>query len=110
MNCELQMTNDERAPGSKRASRFAISARHSSIVIRHCLPLALLFAPHAVQACSVCFGNNDSKMSQGMMAGVLVLLLVVLSVLGGFAALFVFLARKAAAAAALEHQSTESKV
>jgi len=45
-----------------------------------------------------------------MLAGVLVLLLVVLSVLGGFAALFIFLARKAAAVAALENQSTESKV
>ncbi|HTD68723.1 MAG TPA: hypothetical protein VK846_19555 [Candidatus Limnocylindria bacterium] len=72
------------------------------------LAAPLLFAPSAAQACSVCFGG-DSKLSQGMMAGVLVLLLVVLSVLGGFVALFVFLARKAAAAAALDHQSTESK-
>jgi hypothetical protein len=70
--------------------------------------LALLAAPRA-HACAVCFGNSDDKMSQGMLAGVLVLLLIVLSVLGGFAALFFFLARKAAAVAALEKQSTESK-
>jgi len=73
------------------------------------LALASLFAPRVAQACAVCFGNSDSKLSQGMLAGVLVLLLVVLSVLGGFVALFIFLARKAAAAAALENQSTESK-
>ncbi len=72
------------------------------------LALALLAAPRA-QACAVCFGNSDSKLTQGMYAGVLVLLLVVLGVLGGFAAFFIFLARKASATAALEKQSTESK-
>ena len=72
------------------------------------LVLALLLAPHAAQACSVCFGG-DSQLSKGMLAGVLVLLLVVLSVLGGFVALFVYLARRAAAVAALENQSSESK-
>jgi len=36
-------------------------------------------------------------MTQGMLAGVLVLLLVVLGVLGGFVALFVYLARRSAA-------------
>jgi hypothetical protein len=71
--------------------------------------LALLLAPRAVQACSVCFGGSDSQLSQGMFAGVLVLLLVVMSVLGGFVALFVYLARRAAATAALENQSSESK-
>lgn len=73
------------------------------------LALAALLTPRAAQACAVCFGNSDSKLSQGMLAGVLVLLLVVLSVLGGFVALFVYLARRAAATAALENQSTESK-
>ncbi len=72
------------------------------------MALALLAAPRA-QACAVCFGNSDDKMTQGMLAGVLVLLLVVLSVLGAFVALFIFLARRAAAVAALEKQSTESK-
>lgn len=73
------------------------------------IALALLGLPRAAHACAVCFGNSDSKLSQGMMAGVLVLLLVVLTVLGGFAALFIFLARRAATVAALEKQSTESK-
>lgn len=58
--------------------------------------LALFCAPHA-QACAVCFGNSESKMTQGMLAGVFVLLFVVLAVLGGFVALFVHLARRSAA-------------
>ena len=70
----------------------------------------LLLMPRAAHACSVCFGNSDSKLSQGMLAGVLVLLLFVIAVLGGFVALFVYLARRAAAVAALDNQSTESKV
>ena len=73
------------------------------------LAFAILLAPRAAHACAVCFGNSDSKLSQGMLAGVLVLLLVVLAVLGGFVALFIYLARRAAAVAALEKQSTESK-
>ena len=70
------------------------------------LSLGLLFNPIVAQACSVCFGGTDSQLRRGMIAGVLVLLLVVLSVLGGFVALFVYLARRAAATAALENQST----
>jgi hypothetical protein len=73
------------------------------------LALALLFAPGSAQACAVCFGNSDSKLSQGMLAGVLVLLLFVLAVLGGFVALFVYFARRAAAIEALDNQSTELK-
>lgn len=69
----------------------------------------MFFAPHAAQACAVCFGNSDSKLMQGMLAGVFVLLFCVLAVLGGFVALFIFLARKAAATAALDNASTESK-
>jgi hypothetical protein len=111
MNDEFQMTNDERTLGSKRAFRFRVSdlIRHSSFVIRHCVPLALFLLPRSAHACAVCFGNSDSKLTKGMLAGVLVLLLVVLSVLGGFAALFIYLARRAAATAALDNQSTESK-
>ena len=73
------------------------------------IALALLFAPRAAHACTVCFGNSDSKLTQGMLAGVLVLLMFVIAVLGGFVALFVYLARRAAAIAALENESPESK-
>lgn len=70
------------------------------------LGLAAFFAPMTVRACSVCFGNSDSQLVKGMNAGVLVLLLVVLAVLGGFAALFVHIARRSAAAA-LEESSAK---
>src|SRR6185369_12716591 len=90
------------APFSIRNRRPAISAVASAALV--------LFVPGAARACSVCFGNSDSKLTEGMLAGVLVLLFVVLSVLGGFVALFICLARRAAAAAALENQSIESKV
>ena len=73
------------------------------------LVLALLLAPQALQACTVCFGDSNSKLTEGMLAGVFVLLFCVLAVLGGFVALFIFLARKAAAAEALDNASTESK-
>jgi len=65
----------------------------------------LVAAAPRVHACAVCFGNTDSNMAHGMLAGVLVLLFVVLSVLGGFVALFVYLARKSAEAAAADQQS-----
>jgi hypothetical protein len=73
------------------------------------LVLALVLAPRAAEACTVCFGDSNSKLTQGMLAGVFVLLFCVLSVLGGFVALFIFLARKAAATEALDNASTESK-
>jgi hypothetical protein len=68
--------------------------------------LAAFFVPSAAHACAVCFGNTDSQLSKGMLAGVLVLLFVVIAVLGGFVALFVHLARRSAAAAR-EETSTE---
>ena len=71
------------------------------------LGLTAFFAPTAAQACAVCFGNSDSQLSRGMIAGVLVLLLCVIAVLGGFVALFVLLARRAAAVAAADRESAE---
>lgn len=73
------------------------------------LLLLLCVAAPRVQACATCFGDPNSNMTQGMLAGVLVLLLIVVAVLGGFIALFVHLARKSAAVAALENQTPESK-
>jgi hypothetical protein len=70
------------------------------------LGLTAFFTPSIARACAVCFGNSDSQLMQGMFAGVLVLLLVVLLVLGGFVALFIYLARRSAAVAALDKQST----
>jgi hypothetical protein len=89
-----------------RNRQSAMARRMSTFGLKAVAAIALSLAPSAAHACTVCFGNSDSKLTQGMLAGVLVLLLVILSVLGGFVALFIYLARRAAAVAALENQST----
>jgi hypothetical protein len=99
-------------PRRKEAEKeklFASRPLCFSALNRVAIALAVGVVPGAARACSVCFGNSDSNLTQGMLAGVLVLLLVVLSVLGGFVALFIYLARRAAATA-LEDQSTEPKL
>lgn len=53
-------------------------------------------APEAAIACAACFGRSDSKLAQGMNLGIFTLLLLVLGVLGGFAAFFIYLARRSA--------------
>lgn len=65
--------------------------------------LALCLAPQALLACSACFGKSDSKMAEGMNAGIFALLVVVVCVLAGIASFFVFLARKSAAANAAQN-------
>ena len=49
----------------------------------------LLFAASA-QACPVCFGNAESKLTQGAQAGVVLMLGVVYAVLLGFASVTAF--------------------
>ena len=48
----------------------------------------LALAPAAAEACAVCFGAADSKMAEGMNAGILALLVVVVVVQIGFVAMF----------------------
>ena len=66
------------------------------------LLIAVLFlisvAPRSVQACAACYGQSDSPLAAGMNWGILSLLVVITSVLGGVAAFFVFLVRKSVAA------------
>ncbi len=65
-----------------------------SLAILACLGALLNAQP--VLACSVCYGDPNSAMSQGAQAGVLVLLGVVGVVLTGLASLLVFWMRRAA--------------
>ena len=55
-----------------------------------------LLSAQAAPACSVCFGDPTSNISQGAQAGMLVLLGVVGSVLLAFAGLLIFWIRRAA--------------
>ncbi len=55
--------------------------------------------PMDVSACSACFGETGSPMAKGLSMGVLFLIGVVLVVLGGVVTFFIYLARRARAAA-----------
>lgn len=55
----------------------------SAIVMASCAGVCL-----NVHACSVCFGDPQSSLTMGLHMGVLTLLIIVLLVLGGFAAFF----------------------
>jgi hypothetical protein len=57
--------------------------------------LVILGAPRVVLACPVCFGQNDSPMAQAMNLGIILMLVVVVGVLAGFAAFFISLVRRA---------------
>ena len=65
-----------------------------SLAILTCLGVLLSAQP--VMACSVCYGDPNSAMTQGAQAGVLVLLGVVAAVLTGLASLLLFWMRRAA--------------
>ena len=74
-------------------------------LIRQCVPLAALAmaaAPESVLACATCFGKSDSDLAKAMNWGILSLLAVVVFVLGGIAAFFIYLARRAAMTAGAE--------
>ena len=62
------------------------------------LVLGLAGQAQSVFACAACFGKSDSPLAQGMNWGIFSLLAVVICVLGGIAAFFIYLARKAAKA------------
>lgn len=62
------------------------------------LIVLLVLAPSPALACATCFGDSDSDMAKGMKMGVLSLLAVVVFVLAGFAAFFVFLVRRSSLA------------
>ena len=68
-------------------------------VIRQCVLLAALTmaaAPQSALACATCFGKSDSDLAKAMNWGILSLLAVVVFVLSGIAAFFIYLARRAA--------------
>ncbi|PYK63287.1 MAG: hypothetical protein DME21_03415 [Verrucomicrobia bacterium] len=58
--------------------------------------VVMIAAPQELLACAACYGKSDSALAQGMNWGILSLLAVVVFVLGGIAAFFVYLAKRAA--------------
>ena len=57
---------------------------------------AVVHGAPAAQACATCFGKSDSKLAAGMNWGIFTLLVVVLGVLTGISAFFIFIARRSA--------------
>ena len=78
---------------------------NESLAIITCLSALLSTQP--ALACSVCYGDPDSAMSQGIQAGLLVLLGVVVMVLTGIASLMIFWMRRAAYLNALEEANRQ---
>ena len=68
--------------------------------------LIVLFAvPRAALACPVCFGQNDSPLAAAMNTVIVFMLGIVVCVLAAFASFFIYLMRRAKAAAR-ESEST----
>jgi hypothetical protein len=77
------------------------------------ITLVLLAAPRAALACPVCFGQSDAPMAQAMNKGIMLMLVVIVAVLGGFASFIVTLVRRARLAelaAAEQHEPQEGTV
>ena len=74
------------------------------------LSLALLLAlPAKTFACAACYsGQADSSMTEGMNWGIFTLLGVIVPVLGGFMAFFIYLLRKSEAMAKQAMPQNES--
>ena len=64
------------------------------------LALGVALLPTSVRACAACFGQSDSPMAKGMNMGIFSLLFVVVFVLSGIAAFFIYLVRRSSALAA----------
>jgi hypothetical protein len=62
--------------------------------------LLFLVSTPAILACSTCFGDSSSQLTKGATVGMTFLLVVILSVLGGVIAFFVFLAKRSQMSAA----------
>jgi len=65
--------------------------------------------PVSLFACAACYGASDSAMAKGMNWGIFSLLGIVAMVLGSVATFFVFIGKKAAAAANEAEQNTAAQ-
>ena len=63
------------------------------------LVAVLALSPRTAFACPVCFGQNDSPMAHASNLSILVMLGITGCVLAGFATFFIYLIRRARAAA-----------
>lgn len=65
-------------------------------IVSWCALAVLLARPDSIFACAACYGQSDSPLAQGMNWGIMTLLGVIVSVLGGIVVFFVHVGRKSA--------------
>jgi hypothetical protein len=85
-----------------------VNRKHGIKYLTAGLLLASAMHPGSLWACAACYGQSDSPLAAGMNWGIFSLLAVVVGVLGGIAAFFVYLARRAAAVSAEPKPSLEA--
>jgi hypothetical protein len=83
-----------------RPSAFGFLTSRAGKLLWCGLMFAALAQPASLLACAACYGKSDSPLAQGMNWGIFSLLGVIVPVLGGIAAFFIFMARRAAAVSA----------
>jgi heme/copper-type cytochrome/quinol oxidase subunit 2 len=69
------------------------------LVSKILIPLLALCAPMKSLACAACYGKVDGAMADGMNWGIFTLMGVIVPVLGGFLAFFIYLIRRSEALA-----------
>ena len=74
------------------------------------LTLALASAPQSVRACAACFGQSDDLQAKSLNFGIFALLVVVLIVLVGISAFFIYIARRSAALAEMPMAEAASEM
>ena len=74
------------------------------------LLLLLLLLPQHASACAACYGQSDSPLAKGLIWGVFALIAVVVPLLAGIAAFFIYIIKRSALVAAEQiPQPSESK-
>ncbi len=98
------------SPSPRPAPRSFLAGRVTKLPGTGSLLAALVMAvaPSSALACATCFGKSDSDLAKAMNWGILSLLAVVVLVLSGFAAFFIYLARRAAMTANAEAAAHET--
>jgi hypothetical protein len=66
---------------------------HRRLAVAVFCPTAVMWS-HGASACATCFGRDGGKLAEGMNAGILSLLAVVVCVLGGIASFFIYIIRR----------------
>ena len=79
--------------------------------LKYLAALLALSVPMKSLACAACYGQVDAPMTEGMNWGIFTLMGVVVPVLGGFLAFFIYLIRRSEALAkAAEAQNNSTNV